>query len=314
MRAISGTVSYWKTGLPVSDVSLTLSGSQAQTSSSDANGSYAFTDLAEGSYTLTPGKSDTDLVDESITALDCTLVMSHSVGATPLQGHALTAADVDRSGEVNALDGTYILRKSVDNQSLPFPGANAIWVFDPPEQSFSPLVGNQTRHFTAILLGDPSGNWNANTTGPGGAPASFSIPALTVAPGGQVQVPVNLSLAPESASTSFNLTIIYDPAVVSVVEVARGEEIASAWSLEANTRTAGEIKVGLSGTTPVNQDGELLRITFQATGAEGTQTDLQIISGNVDEILISQDSVEGGRLRIEGPPSQQMVYLPLIRR
>ena len=82
---------------------------------------------------------------------------------TTLSGHAATAADVNKSGAVTALDAFYILQKAVDLDHVAIPrrrgwcGISAL-----PAGAFPNLNSDQSGHdFTAILLGDVSGNWAA---------------------------------------------------------------------------------------------------------------------------------------------------------
>jgi inhibitor of cysteine peptidase len=59
--SISGTVS----GAVQSDVNMTLSGTGSATTTTDASGSYSFTGLSNGTYTVTPGKSEYTFTPES---------------------------------------------------------------------------------------------------------------------------------------------------------------------------------------------------------------------------------------------------------
>jgi len=58
--SISGTVrtpSFGMIGSPISGVTMTLSGDAGGTTTTNSSGNYAFTGLANGSYTVTPGKA-----------------------------------------------------------------------------------------------------------------------------------------------------------------------------------------------------------------------------------------------------------------
>jgi hypothetical protein len=53
--SLSGTVTA--SGTAISDVTVVLSGASSATATTDKSGNYAFTDLANGNYTITPSKA-----------------------------------------------------------------------------------------------------------------------------------------------------------------------------------------------------------------------------------------------------------------
>ncbi|HIP96038.1 MAG TPA: serine protease, partial [Anaerolineae bacterium] len=170
---VSGTVRFWNGGAGVPDVLLTLEGDRVYTGQSDATGAYTVSGAPAGAYTLIPSKSDGV---NGITAYDASLVLQHAAGLITLSGHAATAADVNKSGAINSMDAFYILQKAVDLITLPFPGAGVVWDFAPPSRAYANLNSDQTgQDFTAILLGDVSGNWGAGEQGGRGAEGQGSL-------------------------------------------------------------------------------------------------------------------------------------------
>ena len=182
---VSGTVTLWKGGVGVPGVVCTLQGNRVYAGTSGAGGAFTVAGAEAGNYTLTPSKSEDA---DGISAYDASLVLQHDARLSPLTGRAATAADVDLSGQITALDGFYILQKAVDLIPLPFPGAGKVWAFDPPNRTYTGLSASQARQdFTAILLGDVSGNWKAPAPSPS-PPSSSGLhgpkdppPAVTLA-------------------------------------------------------------------------------------------------------------------------------------
>jgi hypothetical protein len=154
---VSGKVSYWKGGSGVPGVMLTLEGDKVYTGVSKKDGTYSVSSGPGDDYTLTLSKSD-DV--NGISAYDASLVLQDAADLITLSGHAATAADVNKSGEITSMDAFCILQKAVDLINLPFPGAGVVWGFDPTNRKYTNLNSNQTNQdFIAILLGDVSGNW-----------------------------------------------------------------------------------------------------------------------------------------------------------
>jgi hypothetical protein len=174
---VTGNTRFWNGGRVVSGVQLTLEGDRVFSGQSDATGAYTVPGAPTGRYVLTPVKSDQVA---GISAFDASLVLQHAVGLTNLTGSAAMAGDVDKSGRIDAMDAFYILQKSVQLIELPFPGAGVVWDFSPPTRSYPSLNTDLSgQDFTAILLGDVSGNW-----GSGGGAGLLSVdqgPAVATA-------------------------------------------------------------------------------------------------------------------------------------
>ncbi|MGB4978155.1 MAG: S8 family serine peptidase [Anaerolineae bacterium] len=280
---VSGTVPFWNGGV-VSGSLLTLTGDRVYTGLSDATGAYTVGGAAADDYVLTASKLDEA---NGITAYDASLALQHDAGLIVLSGHAASAADVNRSGAITSMDAFHILQKSVDLIGLPFPGAGVVWSFAPPSRSYANLSSNQTgQDFTAVLLGDVSGNWS-----PGGmqnpAPpenvltATLSLPAVQIAAGAQATIPLTLSLA-DGQVYGADLLITYDADVATAIGVTRGN-LTAGWGLSSNLATPGEVRIALAGAVPLATGGELLRLAFQATGQPGTSTPLALARGDLNE-------------------------------
>ena len=183
---VAGTVRQWASNSAVPGVVQVLNGAQMFAGVTDSNGLYSVAGVPAGAYTLTPAKSDGV---NGISAFDASLVLRHAVGLTNLTGNAAVAADVDKSGTINAMDAFYILQYTVGLLPLPFPGAGGVWAFSPATRSYAALASDQSaQDFTAVLLGDVSGNWSrdlALQTQSGAMSAALvsAVPTAAVAAG-----------------------------------------------------------------------------------------------------------------------------------
>ncbi|HRJ41138.1 MAG TPA: S8 family serine peptidase [Caldilineaceae bacterium] len=260
---VSGLVSFWNGGV-VSDTLLTLTGNRLYAGNSGGDGNFTVRSAPAGNYTLTPSKSDRV---NGISAYDASLALQHDAGSAILSGNAFTAADVDKSGVVNAMDAYYILQKAVDLLTLPFPGAGVVWAFNPASRAVTGLNANRTgQDFTAILLGDASGNWNAvGLLRTGEAQANAAHLRLTT---GAVNVDGTVDAilwADPAGGTLYSLEmqLAYDTGALELLSV---EQTApdGGMALATNTGVAGQIRLALAGAQPITGPGELLVFHLRA--------------------------------------------------
>jgi hypothetical protein len=321
---LTGTLSYWNGGGAVPDIDLVLSGSRLYRGISGSDGSYSVSGVPAGTYSLTP--NGTSAPETGISAMDASLALRHQAGLQTLTGYALMAADVNRNGSVTAQDASYMLQRAAGLIGLPFQDVGVVWLFDPVQRSYEGLAADQTgQDFTAILLGDPSGNGagNAVTMGAVATPtadasgtvsavsAMLALPDLPIPAGQQVVVPLTLRLA-EGGIQAADLEIRYDPAVIAVGGVAIGD-LPADWLLAVNHQTSpGVIRTSLAGATPVNApEGQVfLRVTVQAKGSVGAGSDISLYAGGLDEgavttavrpgVLVIGETLRGAALELGG--------------
>jgi len=290
---VSGTVRYWNGGGGVPGVNVSLAGSRVLTAASDTAGAYAILAAAAGRYELVPGKS---AGVNGISAYDASLALQHDARLTALTGPAAVAGDVDGSGGVTAMDAHHILRASVDLIAPPFPGALRVWDFQPRARSYTLLSGHQTgQDFTAILLGDVSGNWTPSGGALLSAPTS-PFPAVikhgaadgvTAALGrvvhearGETTVWLLLE-AVRPAVYSADLTLEHGPLAGAVRTVQTGS-LADGFIVSSNANRAGILRIGLAGATPLRGIGCLLLVTLVGDQADGVRlTGLLINEGTI---------------------------------
>ena len=239
-----------------------------------------------------PTKSDA-VGMEDLSALDASFVLQHDAGLMTLDPQQQTAGDVNGSGSPTALDASYILQYSVGLIGLPFPGAGAVWTFDPQNRSYTPLNTNRPgQDFAGILIGDPTGNWNSGRGEGLDGTAAIALPRVETCWESQRVVLDLVDLTPGSDVFSMDLTIIYDPAVVSITDVAAGA-LAAGWSVVVNDQAPGEIRAAMAGASPIVSVGELLTMTV-APLVEGSSP-LWIDRAQLNEGRVTTQ-VEHGRI------------------
>jgi hypothetical protein len=272
---IEGAVRYWNGSNPVANAALLAKGERQYRATTGADGGFRVEGLPRGSYSLKPSKLDG--VSE-ITAYDAALVLQHAVGLTTLSGYAARAADVDKSGTIDAMDAFYILKKAVDLILLPFPGAGVVWEFEPAERSYGDLTTGQTgQDLTAVLLGDVSGNWSTPAeASPGsglqGGPSAGATAQVVLGTDSvanpvtgltEVEVRLRSSLSPVNG---LDLRIGYADGAAQTISAQAGDA-----TMAANTAESGVVRAGVASAEPLTTDGMLLRLKVTGTGDPAVQ-------------------------------------------
>jgi hypothetical protein len=170
----------------------------------------------------------------------------------------------------------------------PFPGAGVVWDFSPRTRTYPALNANQTgQDFTAILLGEVSGNWSTGGLGPLTAKAVRSASSAVTMALRAASVRTNESRlwlllnAPEPRIYSVDATLEYDPAAASITGSQAGP-LAAALTVAVNTNQAGVVRLGFAGAAPVQGVGGLLALSLLETAVTGMRlTGLSINEGAV---------------------------------
>ncbi|MCK6556925.1 dockerin type I domain-containing protein [Candidatus Binatia bacterium] len=188
--SVSGSVRYYNADRAVPGVTVSLSGATAVSASTDSAGTYAATGLDSGSWEARPVKIGDRR--QGVSALDASYVLQSVVGLRSLSAAQSLACDVTGNGSISALDAARIMQLVVGVIST-FPASTMCgsdWLFTPdpaapgaPQLTFPQLAGGTCQNgafayepldtaltgqdFTAILLGDCTGNWTPAAAGTG---------------------------------------------------------------------------------------------------------------------------------------------------
>lgn len=276
---IQGNIYYYNGSRRVSNVNLKLEGNKTHKDVSNNNGTFNIRGITNGDYTLTSSKTD-EIKD--ITAYDASLILRHAVGLETLNDNQKKAADVDNNGVIDSMDASYVLKHSVGLLDLPFPGQGKVWTFSPDKKDYLNLNSSKNnQNFTAILIGDVSGNWGGNTeiSSQSVSKESISIGTVRVEPGKKVNVPVTYK---SDNLLGTNITISYDESLVSNPQVKLADGISN-MSMLVNDTESGKLIIGLFGTESLDGEGELFNINFDTTNNPGNEVII-----NIDEININE--------------------------
>jgi hypothetical protein len=139
----------------VSNVLISAAGSPAISDLTDfPGGAYSLTGFGAGNYTVTPSKTGGV---NSITSFDAAKIAQHVAATNTLSGNALIVADVSGNGVVSSFDAAQIARYVT---STPPFGLAGTWKFVPVSRSYASVTGSIAgENFTALLMGEVSGNW-----------------------------------------------------------------------------------------------------------------------------------------------------------
>ena len=160
--SISGQVRFWDASNTAVAATVTLDNTLEEVSD-EATGQFQFSGVLDGTHTLNIEKEDG--INDSIRGYDASLILSHVVGSATLTGSALAAADVTGNGEISALDASKVLEVAAGLETVPFANQASPWTFEPAERRYDEVTSNITdADFTAIYMGDVSGNWGELST------------------------------------------------------------------------------------------------------------------------------------------------------
>ena len=292
--SVSGDVTFWNGGAGVPSVQTELNGDIVYYGLGDATGTFTVTGAASGDYVLTAEKSDDAT---GISAYDASLVLRHDVGTETLSGHAFTAGDVNRNGSVSSMDAFYILQKAVDLITVPFPGAGIVWDFSPAQRSVNGLSSNVTgQNFTAILLGDPSGNWAPPVQGASTADSPVTIELNTKAR----KQAIDIDLVPNGESTySLELTLSFDESRYKLLEPELGASL-DGWMISTNLAKPGQVLIAIASATPITKLTRVLSVPYEVLAGDGTPF-IQVTRAVADEKDITPE-----------PPVFHDSFLPMV--
>lgn len=245
---ITGVLSYNNSGsqgmgnstIQLFDINGILQG----TTSTGANGSFTFSNLSNGTYTL---HASTLATWGGVNSLDALTTLEHFVNLVQLTGLKLHAADVDNNNFINSLDALYTAKRFVGIINS-FPAGD--WYFESPSVIIT-SSGTYTQNLQGICYGDCNGSYVFAAKSPASI-TQITGGTTNVREGASMMVPVkvnkNISLG------AISLIIDYPENELSIEDVitttgkgnlvykAEAGELKIAWfSLDAMNLNPGDI-------------------------------------------------------------------------
>ena len=292
--AVSGRIQYYSNGLPVSAATVELQGSSPAAVPTDANGRFAFADLARGDWQVQPVKAGD--FGAAVDIMDAACILEAGDGLRALSGPAAIACDVSGDGKVTILDAVLLLQYVVGvTPRFPVAGqCGSDWAFVPvpatvPEQlvqppqigggacqpgtiAFQPLsepVADQD--FSAVLFGDCSGRWQP----PGAGATSSTLKQITdrVRLGRARMVPrtnhlrVPLYVNTDAPFHVLDLQLHLDDERLQPIGVHLTPSMSHA-ALAANLKIRGVVRLALARTEPISS-GAVAMLDFEPLGQGG---------------------------------------------
>jgi len=151
--ALSGKITYDNdSSTPLKNVSVKLKDSNGFENSTitDNNGDYSFTNLVAGTYTLSFDKSDGW---GGVNATDALLAVKYFSSSITLSSLQIESGDVDKNGVINATDALLMVRRYanlISNFSIPD------WIFSPQNNYVQITNADVHKNIKAIAAGDIS--------------------------------------------------------------------------------------------------------------------------------------------------------------
>lgn len=294
------------TGLPVSNVQIDAAGLPPASTITGAPGpnagTYSLSLLGNGPYTVTPSKVGGN--NNAINSFDAARIAAHVTGISLLTGNALVAADVSGNGAINSFDAAQIARFVTSSGPS---GLTGTWKFftvpnvplpigsTPTTRTYTTLTGNLTgEDYTAILIGEVSGNWNNTGARPvggrqeavggrqltksNGPERGIEIKATDVVThsGDEVVIAVKVDGVANKGIVSYEFNLRYDPNVIqplaNAVDVTG--TVSRGLTAVTNASEPGLLRVAVYGAMPIDNDGILVNLRFTAVGANGSMSPL----------------------------------------
>ncbi len=302
---ISGTVTYGN-AIPaatryVSNVLISGAGSPPVSVFTGAPGAsagtYALSGFGAGSYTVTPTKTGGV---NNITSFDAAKIAQHVAGISNLTGNQLIVADASNNGSISSFDAAQIANYVVSSSPA---GTSGTWKFNPVNRTYASVNSSVNgEDFSALLMGEVSGNWTNTGARPSNGPAksiAVKSPDLITSTGSEVVIPIEVQGAANKGIISYEINMSYDPSVIQPVAdpVDLSGTVSSRLTFAFNADQPGILRVAVYGAYPIDTNGVLMNLRFTAVGAPGSVSRLiltHMMFNEGDPEAIATD----GRVRI----------------
>ena len=277
--SIAGTVTYGTSSstVNVGGAMINGAGTPNVSTTTAANGAYTLNGFGSGAYTVTSSRTG-DV--NGITSFDAAQVAQHVTGIATLNANRQAAGDVSNSGALSSFDAALIAQFAVNIAS---PASIAgTWRFIPASRNYGSVDTDLTgENYTAILMGEVSGNWTApapaaefetKPAAPEGEPVLVDLPNQFAGQALTVLVPIHVGDVTGRGFISYDLEVGFDPAVIqpdAMNPVSTSGTVSSGLTVTPNTSVAGRIAVSAFGTLPLQGSGTLINLRFTIVGDPG---------------------------------------------
>ncbi len=278
--SLSGSVTYCLTSGAVPGVAINAAGTPALNTTTDASGNYSLTGLGGGAYTVTPSKTGGA---NGIASYDAALIAQNVVNLITFTECQRLAGDSSGDGSLSSYDSALIAQYvvGIDNPASKV----GTWKFTPANRTYTSVSGQQTgQNFSAILIGDVSGNWSPAAAMMSGAginlvrqdqAVAVALPVTGGVTGATVTLPITVGDLTGRGVIAWDLDLVFDPMVLTPADppVDATGTLSSSMTITPNA-TAGRLRISAFGTESLTGSGTLLRLRFNVNGSSGNGSDL----------------------------------------
>ena len=306
--SISGSVTYeLDVTKAVPGTILTGSGSPTVMTTSSVPGTYVLSGFGSGPYTITPSRPNMlSTASNGIFSNDAALVSRHIVGSVVLSPRQQAAGKVSGGMTLTSFDAGLIARWIVGITS----GVNQTgqWKFMPVSRTYPAVSGgNSNQNYTALLMGDVSGDWVVSGSRSGNyipliwETISVSAPDMQVTTGEAVTVPLRLDNLMGKEVSSLQFDVHYDPAVITAEKIAAdiNGTMSDGLTIASNLIEPGILKVVVYGAFPVYGEGTYVQLKFRSNGRPGSSSPIAIsgfrLNDGRDAIIVTNGSIAIGQ-------------------
>jgi len=277
--SVAGNVTYCISAGPVPGVAINAAGSPPVNTTTDAMGNYSLTGLGGGAYTVTPSKTGGA---NGIASYDAALIAQNVVNLITFTDCQRLAGDTSGDGSLSSYDSALIAQYVV---GISNPDSKVgSWKFTPANRAYASVSGQQTgQNFSAVLIGDVSGNWSpaAMMSGNGinlirqDQAVAVALPVTGGVSGATVTLPITVGDLTGRGVIAWDLDITFDPAVLTPADppVDATGTLSSSMTITPNA-TPGRLRISAFGTEALTGTGTLIKLRFNIAGSTGSSTDL----------------------------------------
>lgn len=277
--SVAGNVTYCISAGPVPGVAINAAGSPPVNTTTDAMGNYSLTGLGGGAYTVTPSKTGGA---NGIASYDAALIAQNVVNLITFTDCQRLAGDTSGDGSLSSYDSALIAQYVV---GISNPDSKVgSWKFTPANRAYASVSGQQTgQNFSAVLIGDVSGNWSpaAMVSGNGinlirqDQAVAVALPVTGGVTGATVTLPITVGDLTGRGVIAWDLDITFDPAVLTPADppVDATGTLSSSMTITPNA-TPGRLRISAFGTEALTGTGTLIKLRFNIAGSTGNGSDL----------------------------------------
>lgn len=261
--AISGKVLHIRSAVPLSQVQLAMTGNHTGVDTTDSMGKYRLLigSYGENAIIVTPSKTREQGLEDVITSYDAALILRFVTGLDTLSFTQKLSADVDRNGEINALDAFYVARYAVGIPS-DLQSQAGCWRFVPEARTYTEIPHYlEEENFSGLLIGDVSQNWGlAGASGKKGIGYVSILDTLqTLMPGQEIEIPV---FCRGDAFVSLDVKLQYPSQELSFLG-AVSPAVSQGFQMLLHEVRSGWLHIALYGAHPLTMQEKVLILRFR---------------------------------------------------